>query len=838
MRNLGVPATPLAASALAAFELIAPSPAPFARQQLSPEQRRTRSATTAATLGPARDISSIQDVSLLDFGDILLGDEEALDDSWRLLSDNNEAECESSLPGEQMPSDTNIKMDILERRNTAQHHGRESQPVELQNAGPSGSVEESKLASDLPETQAVGTRPPKVNRRPSLAPLRPLPPTLVPSPFDLVPTVEETESLRHPVPVLPQQPAPPAIAGLGPSKIAVPINGKRPRASLSRPAHILPKSHPSHPKPRASMVTPAIAEEQLERVSSQQRSSSPQPLLELEQQEQGETERVARTRQARCSSSVASPSFPLTLMSPNVAPILRIERDVSKAVFSTNFDDQGPNASDNFILPLNFGDEADDDVSMTGDLSVPEAELGRQTRVTSTPARPGTSRQPAKAEEEEGMPISKKRRVTVAFDLPPLVELSKSNAQTTAEESEPVKERLQTAARYKTANAAEMTKTSFKRRASRAFEQNRAMQDASARLAALQESSLPPHKLHKPFIIKKISSLGLSSSTTNTDGRALAMGPGRGIRAATRIEPVFQTPGVLHDGLRQDEIEFTTIHLTPGGADTRARSALSTLSLSSASTKAATKRPVEQSKIKGGLTLPRGFAFAYTNEAERGAEKQRRAVERQRKLDEDKTHQQRMRRHTVSTKEAVNEEADEDVAALLSSVIHTRPATKTVPFTFSTTVRATAAMQSTEDGRDTAEIRPTSTAFTDRLSSWQNRENVMGLSTKALGKQPVGGKRVIGNRGTHFASSTNDRAVRTSHTLEEMETASVPQWVSRTDQRRLEREEWSKRQREREEARRQALQSDIKLKQDRERSKLQALRARLVPAGGRTDALR
>ncbi|KAM0793595.1 hypothetical protein ACM66B_001028 [Microbotryomycetes sp. NB124-2] len=679
-----VPATPSAAAAFAAFELLAPSPAPS-----QPIRRHSHARSTQTP------VDSIQDVSELDFGDMLVADE-------ALLSDDDVpsfGSIDDSFAPTKASESVSDRLNVLqpETPSTSAQHGASS-------------------TSSVPavrEPATAGQGPSRGPRQSILAPLPSLPPPALPA----APPLETFATTASPAPLI----------------VRTSASKKRPRASLSRPAHILPETHPAHPRPRPSLL-PVLDDKpkQAEAVISS---------IEDKDVEGGTGSVPARLRQAR-RSSVAAPARPLTvqpaLLSPNLAPIPRIEEEPSSAAHEEDDD-----SLDYVGEEMNFGD-----------LSVPAiADLARST---STPARPNavsatSALRPLlqqSQQEQDGPASNKRRRTTVAFALPPLQEHSADDDiaalehQSSRHPTEPARPPL-----------------SLKRRASRAFDSQRDKENATA---AAQLA-------HKPFVIKKASSLEHSQVKRRVSLAPLA-------RSAQRVEQ-FKTPLLPRI---EDEAPVTIIHLAPRVAAPENASNNRKANVDSAlQTRTAPIKP------KGGLTLPRDFAFRSQND-EREAERKRRIAERETAKAEEKRKQ----------------------VEPLPEVVHVKPATKAVPFNFSTTLRVEHQVEATA----------LKTGPFDFHS--QNRKSNAGQapSLKALGKRPaVTAKPILSSKARLLSNSSRSAP------------ATGPEWISRTEQRRQQREDWSKRQREREEARQQSLQTEIKMKQERERSKLQALRASLVP---------
>ncbi|KAK4055098.1 rim15, signal transduction response regulator [Microbotryomycetes sp. JL201] len=683
-----VPSTPCAAAAFAAFELLAPSPAPL-----------QQAAGIDALAGRVNtQVESIQDVSALDFGDMFVADEPLLsdDDAPSLASADN-----SFAPAKAMNKPHNI----------VSLSAGQAPAVQTRAPAPSPSPVQSQRASSV----ALEADLSPAHRKSSLAPLPVLPPTQVPA-------LSKIEAL-------------PSISSPATLTVRRTASKKRPRASLSRPAHILPESHPAHPRSRLTFAT--APETNLQEIESISCSSG------AKDEGKKESAPVTRLRQAR-RSSIAPASRPQTTttapLSPKVAPILIIEDEFSLHELEAN-DETFENLNE-----INFGD-----------LSLPLA--GELARSTSTPARALTSSisatgtfkisQLSMGGSEE--PFNTRRRTTVAFALPSPPQqsierhLDRSKHECDSTASQP------------------MQPATLKRRASRAFEPS-------------DKENAPTEQPHKPFVIKKASSLGQSRTDRRNSFAPRA-------RAAQRVEHLT-TPLLTLSGTH-DDAPLTIIHLTPRvdppPDDSQRLTKITTI-----------RTNVAPGKQKGGLTLPRDFAFRSHHET-RELERKRRAVERERDM-------------------------AQTPFVEPTEVVHVKPATKAVPFNFSTTSRKAYHREADEVN----ECEPGK-----RLHPHLDRPN-----PKALGKQPL--KAGLSLASKSITKSTLD--LSSSKTISGT-VASAPEWVSRTEQRQRERQDWSRRQREREEARQQSLQTEIKVKQEQERNKLQALRASLrdLPASKATS---
>ncbi|GAA5862332.1 hypothetical protein JCM1840_004148 [Sporobolomyces johnsonii] len=117
--------------------------------------------------------------------------------------------------------------------------------------------------------------PPRAGRaRPSLAPLPQ--PANVPLPDE--PVTSSVASDAIPLPPRLAPPAPPA------APVPAARKGPRPSAVVARPAHILPKDHPAHPR-KSLAVGAGIA-------GKENKSGSEKPVKKLEEQKQAEMEKV------------------------------------------------------------------------------------------------------------------------------------------------------------------------------------------------------------------------------------------------------------------------------------------------------------------------------------------------------------------------------------------------------------------------------------------------------------------------------------------------------------------------------------------------------------------
>ncbi|GAA5898594.1 hypothetical protein JCM5296_005936 [Sporobolomyces johnsonii] len=139
-------------------------------------------------------------------------------------------------------------------------------------------ISEAEVAAPLAaktSAEAEIAAPPRAGRaRPSLAPLPQ--PANVPLPEE--PVTSSVASDAIPLPPLPAPPAPPA------APVPAARKGPRPSAVAARPAHILPKDHPAHPR-KSLAVGAGIA-------GKENKSGSEKPVKKLEEQKQAEKEKV------------------------------------------------------------------------------------------------------------------------------------------------------------------------------------------------------------------------------------------------------------------------------------------------------------------------------------------------------------------------------------------------------------------------------------------------------------------------------------------------------------------------------------------------------------------
>ncbi|ORY90186.1 hypothetical protein BCR35DRAFT_299751 [Leucosporidium creatinivorum] len=530
------------------------------------------------------------DMSVLDFSD-LLGDrgENGLDmlndESFGFLGPD---ETLATVAGVQL-EDKSIVEEVQEPAEPVEEQ-QEQQPVEV-----------PVVVEPAPAPQPVKKAPTKP--RSSLAPLRavtvqvPLPPSSPPAP----------------------SPAPPAPA---PQKSAVPAP-KRLRASVSRPSHILPKGHPSHPRQSIALALPPPVVE----VQEGTVEDIPPPLKTAEPKRSSLKKSSSGSEQSKSEAAPHSrPSTTLAVPSPAPPPQATFDSPIA---LNPSISTPSPVAVQEHEPFPSPGLAFDGDSSLPT-FGVPLDLMG----VTKVEEEPELVAEPPVQEEPEPIvkDTSKPRRTTMAvtFALPDLEESREAIQEKRMEEpTVEATEQPSTSASTSTTEPAAPT-TKLKRRASRAFESNEALDvpqpslaSSTSRRASRAFASVPPQISSTPGTslqpTQEVNSSSRRLSTSLPHPSPPEKPPRTVIRltasASSSAKPVRPRPS-------------TASRPPPSSAPLPAPAPVpSQLQVSAPAAPAPppTTRPTSSS---AGLTLPRDFDF-LSRGAEREAERKKRAEHRE-----------------------------------------------------------------------------------------------------------------------------------------------------------------------------------------------------------------
>lgn len=264
---------------------------------------------------------------------------------------------------------------------------------------------------------------------------------------------------------LPPSPPPAALAPLPPTQQEHKLPAKRPRTSLSRPAHVLPKGHPSHPRASVAYTLPAPVVEVEEEAFTKQ---LPAPVKQaepkrsaLKQSSSASDLPSAKPPPPPASQPIARLAVPSFVPEPQSAP-QSLHSSLSDASTPSSFSHK----HDGFPSP---------GLPFDGDSSLPQIGLPLDLLgLTSTPARPSAKSRatsvPAIQEEavvEQSVPAPQARRTTMAvtFALPDLEE-----SREMVEVPQTARDEVQDVSQSSVQPATTATTSTLKRRASRAFE--------------------------------------------------------------------------------------------------------------------------------------------------------------------------------------------------------------------------------------------------------------------------------------------------------------------------------------------------------------------------------